>query len=378
MPRVPEHSIATRVSSQRGLTLKRQTPDILNDSLIFLKMLSAGVCGTDLAMLSGARASQAEILGHEGVAAVISAPASCNLAEGARLIINPVHRKLPHRVIGHSHDGVFREYFWLDAREAREGNLLVSCPHDCWLSNAELVFAEPLGSVLYSLELLREKCAAGLLVIRGSGTIGILAAKLWSLLTGSPAILISKSETHAEWLRRSTRWPAAIRICSCATVHDVLHECSGALEPRAAILCCSREDAAEGLRLLLDIVEEGATIDLMAGFPGGYKEQRLDDVALDDIRWQNICGDRSSPPKAVVDSCAGKKLFLTGHRGTADRHILEAIELLSRRVITLADVPHRVFSLEQLPFAVNQMLSRHVRPCKEWVKAIVVFSEGNG
>ena len=373
MPSVPGHSFVSRLSNQRSLAVKQYSPVELRDSVIVIKMLSAGVCGTDLAMLTGTRPCRAEVLGHEGVGIVLHAPENSAVSKGTRVIINPVHRKHPHTVIGHSCDGVFRELFCVDAAEAVEGSLLVPCPGECSVEDAELVLAEPIASVLYSLELLREECNASSLLVRGSGTVGILAAKLWSILTGSAAILVSGSEVHAQWLKESTRWPANVRVCSSHTLADAIRE-FGSAELKAAILCCSRESAPEGLRLLLDAVKEGATIDLMAGFPAEYREPRLGEVILDSIRWNNVCGFRHSPHTAVADRASGKTVYLLGHRGTAERHILQAVDLLSRKVISITDVPHRLLTLEQLPGAVNRMLSSSTRHETRWVKAIVAFS----
>jgi threonine dehydrogenase-like Zn-dependent dehydrogenase len=342
--------------------------------VIVIKMLSAGVCGTDLAILSGARVGSAKVLGHEGVGVVLHAPENCRLSKGTRVIVNPVHRNHPDLVIGHSCGGVFRELFWVDAAAAIAECLLVSCPNDCTLADPELALAEPLASLIYSLELLREKCGDSSLLIRGSGTVGILAAKLWSMLTGSFAILVSKSEAHAKWLRESTAWPAKVRICSVNKLNEAIRDCAGDVQLNAAILCCSRENAPDGLRSLLDVVPEGATIDLMAGFPAEYKEVRFDGVSLDSIRWNNICGVNGSPPTPVVDRTSGKSIYLIGHRGTAERHILQAVELLSLGVISIADVPHRLLTLQQLPAAVNRMLSAKNRRNTKWVKAIVAFS----
>jgi len=369
---VPEHSVVWRLPNQNNLAVKRQSSDCLSDSVIVIKMLSAAVCGTDLAMLSGNRPCGAEVLGHEGVGVVLYAPAGGSVAKGARVTINPVNRKHPEVVIGHSRDGVFREFFCLEAADAVEGGLLVRCPKECSLGDAELVLAEPLASVLYSLELLQERCSAGSLVVRGSGTVGILAAKLWSILTGSFAVLVSRSEAHARWLRESIRWPANVRVCCASELMKVIRESS--VGPGAAILCGSRESAPEGLRLLLDVVQEGATIDLMAGFPAEYKEARLGGVSLDAIRWNNICGVNSAPPTAVADRVSGKTVYLIGHRGTAERHILQAMDLLTRRVISMAAIPHRLFTLGQLPGAVKEMLSTETRQNTKWVKAIVDFS----
>jgi threonine dehydrogenase-like Zn-dependent dehydrogenase len=377
MPRVPEHSAVWRLPYQSSLTVKQQTPEMASDSAIVIKMLSAAVCGTDLAILSGARPGLAQIIGHEGVGVVLYAPENSGVSKGERVIINPVHRKRPEIVIGHSRDGVFRGLFCIEAADAVEGGFLVSCPRDCSLGDAELALAEPLASVLYSLDLLREQCGTASLLIRGSGTVGILAAKLWSTLTGSPAMLVSKSETHARWLQESIHWPANVRVCSDVELSSVVRECCGDRAPKAAILCCSRESAPEGLRLLMDVVAEGATIDLMAGFPADYMEDRLGGVKLDGIRWNNIRGISSSPPTAIVDRSSGKALFLIGHRGTAEGHILRAIDLLSRGTISLAGIPHRLLTLEQLPGAVNQMLAAETRHDTKWVKAIVSFPQGD-
>jgi threonine dehydrogenase-like Zn-dependent dehydrogenase len=372
--RVPEHLLVARLSNQSSLAVKQQPSEFFSDSVIVIKVLSAGVCGTDLAMLSGTRPCRAEVLGHEAVGVVLYAPEDSSVSKGARVIINPVHRKQPQIVIGHSLDGAFRELFCIDASAAAEGGLLVACPKECSLGNAELVLAEPLGSVLYSFELLREKCNATSLLIRGSGTVGILAAKVWSILTGSSATLVSQSEAHARWLRESICWPANVRICGVTELKNVIREHSSDHGFDAAILCCSRGSAPEGLRFLLDAVQEGATIDLMAGFPAEYKEARLSGVDLDSIRWNNICGISGPPATAVVDRASGKTVYLTGHRGTAERHIVEAIELLSRGSISIDDVPHCLLTLEQLPGAVNQMLSTESRHNTKWVKAIVTLS----
>jgi threonine dehydrogenase-like Zn-dependent dehydrogenase len=202
--------------------------------------------------------------------------------------------------------------------------------------------------------------------------VGILAAKLWSILTGSVAILASKSEAHARWLRNCTRWPGNVRVCSVSGLNGAVRE-SGGVDLRAGILCCSREDAPEGLFSLLDVVAEGATIDLMAGFPADHNEPRLGGISLDRIRWNNVCGTNSGPATPVVDRESRKSVLLIGHRGTAERHILQAIDLLSRRVVTIADIPHRLLRLEELPEAVNRMLSTETRHETKWVKAIVSF-----
>jgi 2-epi-valiolone-7-phosphate 1-reductase len=112
----------------------------------------------------------------------------------------------------------------------------------------------------------------------------------------------------------------------------------------------------------------------MAGFPADYTEPRLGGAELDRIRWNNICGVESGPATTVVDQNTKRSLRLVGHRGTSERHILQAVELLSRRIISLADIPHRQLTLQELPTAVSEMLSPN-RCNTKWIKAIVDFPQ---
>jgi threonine dehydrogenase-like Zn-dependent dehydrogenase len=371
VPRVPQHLLVSRVSNQ--LTVKRHPTEYISDSAIVIKMLAAGVCGTDLAMIAGARVCRAEVLGHEGVGVVVSCPENSGVSVGARVIINPVHRKQPELVIGHSQDGVFREVFYLETTDAVQGGLLVECRKES-IRSVELALAEPIASVLYSLELLREKKNAASLLIRGSGTIAVLAAKLWSTLGRSSAVLVSKSEEHAQWLRQACQWPENVRICSIEVGYAIA-EAGARAGFDSAILCCSRYDAPRALHFLMDSVREHATVDLMAGFPAEYKEGRLSGVDLDRIRWNNICGVHSGPATTTVDQSTGKTLNLIGHRGTSERHIHQAVELMSRGTISLADLPHRLLTLNELPAAVSDMLPTNNRRNTKWIKAIVAFPQ---
>jgi len=368
VPSIPEHRLLFRQS--RYLELRRQSTTRVSDSAVVVKMQAAGLCGTDIAMLSGARLCGAEVLGHEGIGIVLSAPRESRLAEGALVIINPVHRSHPECVIGHSRDGVFRDVFWLDSSEVSQGGFLVECPADCPVSYMELALAEPVASVLYSLKLLREKRSTGSLLIRGSGTIAILAAKLWSVDADSNAILVSKSEAHAQWLRETLQMPPNVKILSLEAIGEMV---SNAIFT-SAILCCSREDAPEGLRFLMDNAQDGATIDLMAGFPAHYTETRLGRVELDRIRWNNICGLQRAPATPAVDQRTHKTFSLVGHRGTSEGQILDAVHLLSQRTVSLADIPHQNVTLEELPTTVRDILSP-TRCKNKWVKAMITFSQ---
>jgi len=124
----------------------------------------------------------------------------------------------------------------------------------------------------------------------------------------------------------------------------------------------------------MDSIQDCATIDLMAGFPPEYRDPRLGGIELDRTRWNNICGVQSAPPTTVTDHGTKKTLNLVGHRGTSERHILQAVEMLSSGAISLADIPHRKLTLRELPASVSAMLSAERQDMK-WIKAIVTFPQ---
>lgn len=371
MPVLPPHSFVARLPDQGGLVIGSEPAERVSDDVIVIKMLVAGVCGTDLAIAIGARPGQAAILGHEAVGLVMAAPEECGFKPGTRVIVNPVHRKKPENVIGHSRDGIFREWFWVAAREALEGKLLVPLSPGCALRDEELALAEPIASVSYSIELLRKYSGICSLIIRGSGTIAIVAAKLWSRLIGTRAMIVSKSDIHADWLKTATQWPSNVQIFG-KTDEGSLRQHLREKEAMAGILCCSREDAPEGLQFLRTYVGSGGVIDLMAGFPAEY---RLEDLSIDAIRWNNSCGVSKGTPVALTDLATGKTVYLLGHRGTAEHHILQAVELLAHRAVSGDDVPQSLVSLRELPDTFGQMLARKNGHHTNWVKALVAFPQ---
>jgi hypothetical protein len=70
-------------------------------------------------------------------------------------------------------------------------------------------------------------------------------------------------------------------------------------------------------------------------------------------------------------------VYLLGHRGTAEHHILEAVDLLARRIISSDDLPQSLVSLQHLPETFSQMLARRSGHHTNWVKTLVVFSQND-
>ena len=99
-------------------------------------------------MISGARACQARVLGHECVGVVeLVGRGVASLSPGERVTINPVNPERPDEVVGHSIEGCFQERFVADAALVRQGRL-VSVPKD--VPSMTAVLAEPLATIVYA------------------------------------------------------------------------------------------------------------------------------------------------------------------------------------------------------------------------------------
>ena len=152
----------------------------IQDHEALVRVLLAGICGTDLELLKGYQNFQG-VPGHEFVGIVERCPTGPVL-EGKRVVadincgcghcswcLNENERHCPERtVIGiRRHPGAFAQYLALPAKN------LFPVPDE--LSNEEAVFAEPLAAVL---EMSRQIQLTGQekTAVLGDGTLGLLSA----------------------------------------------------------------------------------------------------------------------------------------------------------------------------------------------------------
>lgn len=291
-----------------------------------LRVLRAGICGTDLQIQRGIRPDGAAVLGHEGLAEYRS-PSGVH-----RGIFNPVDPHDQDSILGHSHDGVFRRYYPTTAAGAAVLRTLVPARPDLVADLAVLV--EPLGAVLYGWDLLDASGRARSAAVWGSGTTAVLAA-LVGELRGTPMTLVHGRAERLDYLRG----------------RDVLPGTRYRTEPPvsgvgAAFLCLPREASATALTQAARALEEGGAIDLFGGFGTGTVHELTGDLDLNSIRRSNICGSPEPAPGRLVALPSGKRIRLTGHRGTSADLLRRAQDLLVAHPRRFGRVLSHVLPLE--------------------------------
>lgn len=318
---------------------------------VTLRPLYVGLCGTDLDIARGRRDDRAAVLGHEGVATVVEATSDAGLDEGDLVVFNPVNDRDQTDILGHSRDGLLQDRLSLTIDDVRRGAVLRVNPG---LADQNYALVEPLGTVVYGQALVDEIVAPSTVVVAGAGPIGVLNA-IYARLAGKTVLLADRSDSRlalAVQLGLATRDKVVLAWDRLWT--EVLDRTDGK-GADAAYICVPRSDTLNALAQALRYVRAGGCIDLVAGLdPATRLADGNDAAALYRIRWANSCGNSAVAAKHAMPGRFGP-VWITGHRGTARRHLLSAMEHLTRfdsfgRVVT------HVVSMEQAADILNGCL----------------------
>jgi 2-epi-valiolone-7-phosphate 1-reductase len=328
---------------------------------IWLRVLRAGICGTDPQILRGVRDDQAKILGHEGVAALMGSQhvESSQMARGPRwdggcAILNPVNAVDQDQILGHSYDGLFGQAVLAPAVSV--------IPADVRLPVDLGPLAEPVATIMYGWRLIETCGRLRTLGIWGGGTAAALAA-LIAGLNGVEAHVFHRRPERLSWLSRRG-------ALGSAETHVLPGGDRQNSPPRldAAFLCVPREGAAAALEQALRLVRDDGWIDLFGGFKGGDTCSCLPGVDLGQIRRGNVCGQVTLGGVPVRPDGTGR-VWLTGHRGTSPGQLHAAQQLLIDSPGYFGPVISDVISLDRAVTFIPDMLCQE-RPI-EYLKVII-------
>ncbi|MFI5843809.1 alcohol dehydrogenase catalytic domain-containing protein [Catenuloplanes sp. NPDC051500] len=274
----------------------------------------AGLCGTDIQMLRGLRDDPAPVIGHEGVARVVAAGAGVpeTLGPGTLVAVNPTHPTDPAFLLGHNVDGLLQERTLLPAT-AVTGGMVLPLPETTDVTLAPLL--EPLAVVRYALGTLSAFRPATLLVI-GDGIVGHLAARAARRWLG-PRVRVAMVHHTTPGREFSAAGPYPADLLLTGPSEVTLDA------PVAALLATPRDATVAALESALTAGAE--VVDIVGGLPPGATTPLLPGVDLTAVRAAN-CGGRPDPARIAT---AGR-VRVFGHRGVANRHLLDAAAELAR------------------------------------------------
>ncbi|HEX5684348.1 MAG TPA: alcohol dehydrogenase catalytic domain-containing protein [Ideonella sp.] len=351
------------------------TPSLRTDGLLVAPLV-VGICGTDLQILRNHRSDTAAILGHEGMATVLAAGIDgCGFQAGDTVIFNPVNPRNQAEILGHSCDGLMQERRWVSASELAWGLVVQAEVSDLDPLLGALV--EPLAAVLYGFELVGQAVAMQTVAVIGAGPAGLLAVLSAQDLGAAQVLLITNSQRRRQWVANRGILPA--RFVLVAGEENLAAAVSQRLAGRkldAAFLCTPRTAATSMLESILPALRQGGCTDLLGGFADGDCITALPGLDLNSVRRANVCG---IPQPGIVAErvCAdGKRIHVTGHRGTALRHLALAQTVLSQAADRYGCVITHRCSLNAAPEMLAQLLGRtraRAFDQAEFVKGVIDF-----
>ncbi|MFF3224121.1 hypothetical protein ACFYV7_15115 [Nocardia suismassiliense] len=333
------------------MRLRRMVDLVHRDTDAVYRVLRVGICGTDLQIQRGARTDQAEVLGHEGIGLRINNSDSNTVAECE--IFNPVDPNDQDSILGHSYDGLLRNYLVDDNPSRRTTAAHAALPVDL----GPLV--EPLGAVIYAWELMRPRLGPGAPVaIFGAGTAAILLAILGEDFGYRPRLIHPRQE-RLDF------------VSELDVLRNVGFSDSAAPDSAAGVfLCLPREATSDVVALAADCVTEDGIIDLFGGVPAGLRHPCLPHIDLGAIRRHNVCGQTPRHPHTPALTDTGKAVWATGHRGTSPQHLDQAQVRLIDEADRYATLITDIISMDAAAQRIPLMARRH-RPHREHVKVVV-------
>jgi 2-epi-valiolone-7-phosphate 1-reductase len=309
----------------RGARERRVRSDVPRAGEVVVEPSLVGICGTDLGILRGERSDPAPILGHEGIGRVVATgPGVENYDLGRRVVFNPVAPDDQDDVLGHNVRGLLQQRVVFSAREVAIGRLV---PADPGLPELCGPLVEPLGTVVYAHELAAQGNRPERVAIVGAGAIGLLHA-LYARQSGASAtFLVASSAQRLEWAVGRGIVERSEAVLAGDDPAGAIRRLTGGRGADAVFVCTPRPSALESVELALACVARDGVVDLVSGVPEGAAAV-LPSADLAGIRRSNVCGTPHPGHLERVQTAEGKRVRLTGHRGTAARHLLAATALL--------------------------------------------------
>jgi 2-epi-valiolone-7-phosphate 1-reductase len=326
-----------------AVTLERvEVPPAQPDAIVLAPKL-VGICGTDLDIIAGARGDRARVFGHEAVV---------RTASGLQ-IVNPVDSRDQDRIIGHSEEGMLQDRVEVAASRL-SGGLLV--PIEPGVDPLLAVLSEPLGAAVYSVELLTEPGVPDRLLILGAGPMGLLTAVAARLFGVPDVVVVDRCEARLAY---------AAEHGLAARHRDARPDDA----PDAVAVCVGRDHRLEALWYAAEVAAAGGRIGLTTGFAAG---ETVCGVDLADVRRANVRGVPWPGHHRPVVTDTGKPLSLTGHRGTASRHLRSAMALLRDHPETFRPLITDIVGLDAAPDLLAAVLRERQRPDSAPYRKVVV------
>lgn len=293
---------------------------------LHIKVLSAGLCGTDIQILNGTRHEETDIIGHEGMGIVandyVSQHHSFN--KGQHVIINPTDAKNPAFLLGHNTPGLFQEYVII-SDEAVSNDVVLSI--DASVSTTCAALIEPVAVALTALDAVQSRKPQRLVII-GGGIVGNLIGIIATLRKVYLPVIIIHHSVDSLAYSKTQLLPMATHLVGEASIADSLSQ-----KGTAVFITTPRNATHIVTSKVLEQLIYPTIIDVIGGFDAQELINRKSAIALYENRATNVCTEGKNMHSIAVfptysDNPWLKDSIIVSHRGVANAALLDALALI--------------------------------------------------
>ncbi|MGW2380933.1 ROK family protein [Streptomyces sp. NPDC001658] len=335
---------------------------------VLLRTRYAGICGTDLQILSGERSCEPGVLGHECVAEVVEVGRDVEgVKEGDLVTVNPNNPRDDDDKLGHNRPGVFGELLRFDAGLVRRGQVVPLTG----AADPRAVLIEPLASVVRAHDLIASVRPPDSLLVVGAGTAGLLHAML-ARRRGVRSVLLATRSA------RTRRQAVALGICPASQVialdgrsADAVRRSTGDGGVDAMVVAVGGGVGPDVVEALWPALADGGVLHMFGGFPAG---RRLTVQGGDGV---DVSAGRAAARAQEVTAPTGRRATLTGNRGGRADDFRTAVTLCEERgpsAMALDRLITHTVSLEAVPDAAAELLATGTLHATPALRVVIDFA----
>jgi threonine dehydrogenase-like Zn-dependent dehydrogenase len=355
--------IAFWSKEENKITIKRCAIPECGEDEILLRILYAGICGTDIQLYTHQRAGDPTVLGHECLAKIVKVGKQVkNFFIDEMVSLNPNDPLDEGRKIGHIHEmpGVFQDYY-LVKRDLIEKQQVIKLGG---VFGKEAVLLEPFSCIINSQERVKEFITGKNVLILGAGFMGQLHALTAKVNGADNIFLANRSESKLDDAINRGIIQKENAIPMDRNFQKKLEQKTSGKGVDLVIVIVSMGQGLSAATKAIDYVIDGGAIYLFGGF-------REEDTCVIQSDMKIPFGEIRVRGEKKIYEVNRKAITFAGSRGSALSHWEKAISMVGTGKILIDKLITHTIKLEQLPDTMEQLGKGYKLDGEICIKAVI-------